>query len=441
VVNTVKRKAILFILDGFRTDYVFRVRRSKIREMAEKGAGPRYAWSIFPSMTHPAHTSIITGLYPQAHGCFSQHYLDVQRGVKRDPTCYNRYRGSPLPELLKKMNGKTVSIEEFTCIGKCDLYINIPSHSVEEIVYYAKTVLRREKPDLLIITFFITDDIGTLYGPESNKIAEAIREVDDAINEVIDYAEEAWKKSSKLYIITSDHGMTYAGNNVRRNIEETIETADFLHEGHYTHVYLRGRRIPNKICLSTLIKGVDVVFEKEELGFLNNYDPYMGDFTISLKEGYNTYGSNVKHRGVHGGFTDDEMQVPLIIYGDYVKEGASLRFAEIVDVAPTLAAFFGFNGSFDGRPLAEAFTVDEERRLEILKETAFLDMAYRKIRTTLRKLSEIKGMLARNEITRREYYAFKRNLNSSVRKLKNEFDARKQALKKLGFELLREKTS
>ncbi len=67
-------------------------------------------------------------------------------------------------------------------------------------------------------------------------------------------------------------------------------------------------------------------------------------------------------RGGHGGVEDDVMAVPLIMAGAGVRRGAIVRDAQLIDVAPTIAALLGVPapGHGLGRTLVEALDIDEK---------------------------------------------------------------------------------
>ena len=67
---------LLISLDGFRPDYLHkRGIMPALARIAECGSsGTMYA--SYPSMTFPNHYTIVTGLYPEAHGIVDNNFFD-----------------------------------------------------------------------------------------------------------------------------------------------------------------------------------------------------------------------------------------------------------------------------------------------------------------------------------------------------------------------------
>ncbi|KAK8736832.1 hypothetical protein OTU49_004663, partial [Cherax quadricarinatus] len=59
---------ILVSVDGFRPDYLLRGRTPTIQALGEVGVRAPYVKASYPTITFPNHYTIVTGLYPPAHG-------------------------------------------------------------------------------------------------------------------------------------------------------------------------------------------------------------------------------------------------------------------------------------------------------------------------------------------------------------------------------------
>jgi len=73
--------------------------------------------------------------------------------------------------------------------------------------------------------------------------------------------------------------------------------------------------------------------------------------------------------GGHGGLEPDVVEVPLIMVGAGIRSGAAVVNAELIDVAPTVAALLGVPapGHGLGRTLHEALVIDEHTRKILLE--------------------------------------------------------------------------
>ena len=103
---------LLISLDGFRADYLERELTPAISRILSCGAHADYLLPSYPSKTFPNHYTIVTGLYPEAHGIVDNYFWDDERPEKRfskasvDPGWYH---GEPIWNTVTK-NGKKSAI-------------------------------------------------------------------------------------------------------------------------------------------------------------------------------------------------------------------------------------------------------------------------------------------------------------------------------------------
>lgn len=67
---------ILISLDSVYEDDFERLSKMPIfNELIQRGAYSKEVTSVYPTLTYPIHTSIITGTYPNKHGIYHNHAL------------------------------------------------------------------------------------------------------------------------------------------------------------------------------------------------------------------------------------------------------------------------------------------------------------------------------------------------------------------------------
>ena len=73
-----ERALILVSIDGFRHDYLDRadVDAPTLRRLATEGVRADGMVPVYPSVTLPNHWSLVTGLYPEAHGIVGNEMRD-----------------------------------------------------------------------------------------------------------------------------------------------------------------------------------------------------------------------------------------------------------------------------------------------------------------------------------------------------------------------------
>ena len=76
------RYVVLISIDGFRPDFYLDKKWSapNLRLMMKNGTSAKGVRSVFPSVTYPSHTTIITGAYPAKHGIYYNAPVDGKKG-------------------------------------------------------------------------------------------------------------------------------------------------------------------------------------------------------------------------------------------------------------------------------------------------------------------------------------------------------------------------
>jgi len=380
--------------------------------------------TVYPSMTHTSHTTLVTGLYPRSHGIFSNQLFDRRCNLFRD-AWMSSYNGRSLAELSKDQGRRTVSIEEFTLFTRgADIYIHVPSHRVEEVVRFAKAAIETKRPDVAFVVFFAVDDTGHIFGPQSREVDRIIKKVDDALSELISSLQTQESHKRMLSVLTSDHGAVSVESNVAEEIRHAVCQVDrempVALWGRFAEIFPRNNtQLEAVVRAMAGARGVDVVLEREELMALNTKTGISTEVVVSLKKGYYCLEkAPIVPRGYHGGLEDEEMGVPLVFYGDAPRD-IRLPFAETVDIAPTVAEHMGMSGSFEGISLLRAAR-QRHTREDSYESLRKIGGNYRERISLIRKLSELKRQWSDDRLTDKEFRAEVRGARRALRKLARE---------------------
>ena len=409
--ENLKRRAVVFILDGCRPDYLTRTKTKTISRMMSQGVVVDDCRTVFPSLTAPAHTTLTTGLYPKSHGVTSGVSIDPDSRRPREDWMTS-YAGKSVAELLKNQGGVTGSVEEFTLFMRgADVYVNVPTHSIGDVARFARTVIETKRPQVLYVVFFAVDDAGHLNGPGSREVDRTIKEVDDAIGQLIESIERSNRSDEALYVLTSDHGMVSVSRDLSRSLSAAIvgavKNVPFRLWGRFAQFFPQSASQQRGAVQSVArVRGVDAILEDTELKALNMGDEASQGVIVPLDLGYFCFPKGTPRlRGNHGGLGEDETKVPLIFYGRSVCD-ARLPFAETVDLAPTVAAHLGLRkAAFDGSSLLELLHDPDMRGDEERGRLAQLGLLYVKRVECVRALSELKKRYANGGLTARELRA------------------------------------
>src|SRR5689334_623524 len=76
------RHVVLISIDGLRPDFYLDSKWSapNLKLMVKNGTHANAVTSVFPSVTYPSHTTIITGAYPAKHGIYYNAPVDGKKG-------------------------------------------------------------------------------------------------------------------------------------------------------------------------------------------------------------------------------------------------------------------------------------------------------------------------------------------------------------------------
>src|SRR6185503_8787817 len=77
-----KKKVVLISIDGFRPEFYLEDRylTPTLKSLRDQGVFAIGAEPVFPSLTYPNHTTLITGVYPSKHGVLSNTLFSWQKG-------------------------------------------------------------------------------------------------------------------------------------------------------------------------------------------------------------------------------------------------------------------------------------------------------------------------------------------------------------------------
>ncbi|CAD0081623.1 unnamed protein product [Aureobasidium vineae] len=336
---------ILISLDGFRADFLHRNITPSLNAFVRAGVSPEYMSPSFPSVTFPNHFTLVTGLYPEAHGVVGNSFWDPE--LKED-FFYTDPSRSMQP---KWWNGEPiwVTAEEQDVRSAIHMWPGSEAHIGIEPTFvdkYQGHELLTNKVDRILslldlpgpfdkgassdtprpqlIAAYVpdVDRDGHLYGPNSTEIRSTISRVDTMLGQLFSGLEQRNLTDIVNIVIVSDHGMATTSTSRLVQLDDIIDMSVIERTDGWP---LYGLRPKNESDIEPLynqlkqeaanMKGFDVYLKNRDMPERYHFSqndriaplwviPWTG-WAIVVKEEFDVEGAKktgqVYHpRGVHG---------------------------------------------------------------------------------------------------------------------------------------------
>jgi predicted AlkP superfamily pyrophosphatase or phosphodiesterase len=212
-------------LDGFRGDYLQRVRPPTMSRLAHEGAFTSREVPIFPSLTFPNHIAQATGRTADGHGIpLNTFYDSMEKRLFTLPDNGEALRAEPIWITARRQGLRTAVVDWPMSHGqtgefKSDFFYPGPfdnKRSDQQRMDELVQILGDDKarPPLRLVMSYIKniDVIGHASGPNSPQVEQAVRDVDAIIDgtlkSIIDWFNSTHSPQDELYLLlTADHGM------------------------------------------------------------------------------------------------------------------------------------------------------------------------------------------------------------------------------------------
>ncbi|XP_047441238.1 glycerophosphocholine cholinephosphodiesterase ENPP6 [Mugil cephalus] len=219
------RPLLVFLIDGFRYDYMDDLNALPgFRELVGNGVKVDYMTPDFPSLSYPNYYSLMTGRHCDIHQMTGNYMWDETSGkefvigTNPDSRLPLWWDGSePLWVTMQKTGRKVFMYYwpgcEVEILGVrptfCEEYVYNPSEkNLTESITDALKVLRSGQAEMAAIYYEKIDVEGHHFGPESQQVRTAVRQLDVAMQTLNSKIREMDMGNSLNVVLFSDHGMT-----------------------------------------------------------------------------------------------------------------------------------------------------------------------------------------------------------------------------------------
>lgn len=238
-------------------DYQTIKKLPNFKKLLDEGSHAKEVIGVYPSLTYPSHTSIITGTYPNKHGIYANEIC--QPGVKLQK--WNWYSSAikvpTLYDIAKKSNMKVGAIfwpvmagakidynlPEIWTIDKSksqtllSLKSGTPLVILEMFLRYRKILegtkhpnldnfstaaaahlIKEHKPNLFLLHLTQLDHARHKHGVMSTNALDALKNEDNRIGQIIQATKDAGIYDDTTFIVLGDHGFSNVSYKICLNV-------------------------------------------------------------------------------------------------------------------------------------------------------------------------------------------------------------------------------
>ena len=250
-----EKHVVVVTIDGFRPNFYLEDKwdTPNLKEMKREGAHAYGVDGVFPSVTYPSHTTIVTGVYPARHGIFYNGLFEKDEATKgqiywrfdqiTSPTLWEVTQsaglkaasvnwpvsvGAPTIFNISDVGAKGQKVMEdstrpagISTLLKREVLGNAPAIKVgidKNVAGIAAWVIKSEKPNFMTVHLLGMDHVQHVHGRNGPEVEQAIIRADSAVGMIRKAIAEAGIKENTLLIVTGDHGFYDVTTTVSPNV-------------------------------------------------------------------------------------------------------------------------------------------------------------------------------------------------------------------------------
>ncbi|MDQ3393296.1 MAG: ectonucleotide pyrophosphatase/phosphodiesterase [Bacteroidota bacterium] len=255
---------ILISIDGLRPEFYLdnKYPAPNLQDMAIKGTNAKFVKGVFPSVTYPSHTTIVTGVLPREHGILYNSPFEKEGQTGKWYWDAEEIKAETLWETINKNGGTTASLFWPVTVNAAIDY-NIPevwpldkeedrmeylkkfvhpAGLLDELMkeatgiltpssfdsdglnreartaFMAAHILEKYKPTLLTLHLVGTDHFQHDQGREGDMVMKSINAVDYAVGQIYEAVKRHGMAEKTALIITGDHGFADIHTRIDPNV-------------------------------------------------------------------------------------------------------------------------------------------------------------------------------------------------------------------------------
>lgn len=355
--------------------------------------------TVYPTLTYPIHTSLITGCTPERHGvghnqpfqpdtppALRKWYWQVSDIKAKTLHQAAREKGMDVASILWPVSGKSRAIRRnfpevlplpgesavvkmlqyasplwLLCMellyGRQRKSIRQPDLDDYAALLCEKLYASRRPPDVLTVHLVDCDAMRHQYGVESPEAHAAMERLDKRVGRIVEAVKRAGLSEETLFCVVSDHGQQDAPEGILLDAHLRAACgarAQSLGMGAY--IFGSDLAAARQVLEAHQAEWrVARILGEEELRAL--HAPRDVRLAVDALPGACFVDEEGKKIGEHGfGLSCPQARTLLWLSGPGIRRAGRLAEAELIDIAPTLAKALGLSlEGAQGRVLKEAF--------------------------------------------------------------------------------------
>ncbi|SJZ38981.1 alkaline phosphatase family protein [Sediminibacterium ginsengisoli] len=396
------RYVVLISIDGLRPEFYLDQSwpAPNLQYLKNNGAHAKGVRGVFPTVTYPSHTTVITGAFPAKHGIYyntifsdsgSTNTWYREAELIKTPTLWDVVKtagltsaciswpvsvGAPVdynvPEAWVN-NGNSINphvtpaglFEEIQqeATGKLTYdKMNLNNLAIDEnLSRIASYLIKKYKPNFTTLHIVCVDHAEHSVGREGEEVKKALASADHAVSNILEAITAAGIKDSTAIIITGDHGFVDVNTSFSPNVllaqRGLMSTgargewkAMFHSAGGSAFLHLKNRNDQRTLAavknmldsLPASVKKLFRIVERAELDKIGA-DPNAA-LAIAPVEGVSVSGSaggelvRAGRGGTHGYFPEfSNIETGFVAFGAGINNGAVVPKMGLEDIAPVIA--------------------------------------------------------------------------------------------------------
>ncbi|MCD2423036.1 ectonucleotide pyrophosphatase/phosphodiesterase [Niabella pedocola] len=399
------KHVVLISIDGLRPEFYLDPAwpAPHLRQLKQQGVYARQVVGVFPTVTYPSHTSIVTGQPPGKHGIYYNTPFEAPKGrwywedsSIKTPTLWKAVKhagltsgavmwpvtvGAPIDYNFpvrradgdEKTDQLSVTRPYITPAGMLDQMAAAGNGTVtaDDFKYrdvdrtigrMGAFIFKQYQPALLAIHFIQADHAQHEHGRDAPEVKTAVAVIDSMIGRVIAAVEESGQTSNTTIIVTGDHGFVDATQSVAPNVlleKNGLISGDDWKAKFYTtggSAFLYTKKAGDAATtqqVEQLLRQLPHgdqwfrIVTKKELEAIGA-NPEV-ELALAMKKGFVASnaikGPLIRTKplgGAHGYYPDfDEIYTGFIAAGNGIKKGSTLARLRMLDIAPVICRLLG----------------------------------------------------------------------------------------------------